>query len=143
MEPQLDTTRWNDEAKLWGRGTNEALKQAWSGLGARRTGLLLRELRVRTGMQYGRVNRVTFAFPRYMVFLEKGASKGYGGKKGSTWSTKGTKRKTNPASLGRMGTGPRQARPGYNPTMEKRVPILAELLAKYYADMAINNIRIK
>jgi hypothetical protein len=143
MEPQLDTARWNEEAKQWGRGSNEALKAAFGGLGVRRTGLLLRELRVRTGMQYGRVNRITFGFPRYLVMVEKGAGKGYGGKKGSTWSTKGTKRKTNPKSLGRMGSGPRQARPGFNPTMDKRVPILAKMLAEYYADMAINNIRIK
>lgn len=142
-EMEMNTAQYNLEARAWGKATLEQLRKELQGLGVRRTGLLLRELRVRTGQQYGRVNRVTFSFPRYLVMVEKGAGKGYGGRKGSTWYTGGKKRRTASSSLGKMNTGKRQARPTYNPTMDRRVPVLAELAARFYGDMAINNIRIK
>jgi hypothetical protein len=139
----MDNEAFNAAVRQWGRASNDEIRAALAGVGAKRTGQLIREMKVRTGMQFGRVNRVTFGFPRYLVFVEKGAGKGYGGAKGSQWQTAGQRRKTNPNSKGKMGTGARPARPTYNPTMDRRVPILAAIAAEFYADQAVRNLRIK
>lgn len=135
--------RFNEEVRAWSKASVTELRSALAGANAKHTGRLIREMRARVGMQFGVANRVSFGFLRYLVYLEKGASRGYGGKKGSTWYTAGTKRKTNPRSLGRMGTGPRAARPTYNPTMDKRVPVLAGIVAKFYGDLAVKSINIR
>lgn len=142
-EPPFNIDEFNEQTRSWGRATNDQVKAGLFGIGARRTGQLLRELKVRTGLQFGRVFRISFSFPRQLVWLEKGASKGYGGRKGSRWTTRGTVRRTSKESLGKMGTGRRIAHRIFNSTMDKRVPILAALVARYYANASVKAITLK
>jgi hypothetical protein len=139
----MDADEFNQAVRQWGHATREEVRQALASVGAKNTGRLIREVNVRMGQQFGRANRVTFGFPRYLVFVEKGAGKGYGGKKGSRWNTNGETRRTNKGSLGKMGAGARPARPTFNPTMDRRVPVLASIAAQFWADAAIKGIGIK
>jgi hypothetical protein len=142
-EAELLIHRYNAGVKGWGKGTHGPILASMQGMGIRRTGAAIRSLKVSTGSQFGRVNRVSFGFLRYVVWVEKGAGRGHGGRKGSSWYTGGKMRKTDPRSFGKMNTGNRSARPSVNPIIDQRTPLLADLVAQFYADMAINTIRIK
>lgn len=140
----FDIQRYNAAIRTWGREERGKLGGSLNALGVRATGALVRELGVRYGQRYGQVNYIGFKFARYGVFVEKGAGRGHGGKKGSRWRTeRGELRRTNPASFGRMGAGGRPAKPWFNPVMEPGVERLADLVAEHVADMAVKNILIK
>lgn len=84
---------------------------------------------------------VSFTLPRYGVFLEKGAGRGYGGAKGSSWYRKGdtSKRiKTNPKSLGKMDSGNRKAYPFLNPAIDLKLPDLERTISTSYAQLLTN-----
>ena len=139
-----DIEAYNEEIRKWSKASTEDIRRALIGIGARKSGLIIKELRSRIALKFGTVNRVTFQFPRHLVFIEKGASKGYGGRKGSRWnSADGETRKTDPRSLGRMGTGARPARPTFNPTMERQMLVLVGIMQRHYADAAAKGILIK
>lgn len=81
---------------------------------------------------------VSFNFERYVAWVDKGAGRGHGGAKGSTWyDKKGEKKRTNPLSLGKMDRDNRQAEPFINEVIEERLPVLAGLLAKDLADSVV------
>lgn len=144
MSEGFDIARYNAAVREWGRGQKRLLGGSINALPVRATGHLVRELNVRFGARFGQVNYIGFKFARYGVFLEKGASRGHGGSKGSNWrTTAGGKRRTNAASLGKMGQGARPARPWFNRVMEPAVEQLADIVAEHMADAAINNILIK
>lgn len=134
---------YNAAVQGWGRDSLGHLQRAMAGLSVRQTGQLARELKVHFGKRHGQVVNVAYTFPRYAVFVEKGAGRGYGGKKGSQWYTGGARRRTAKESLGRMGSGNRPAKPFFNPTMDERVSALADLVVKYYADFAVGELKIK
>jgi hypothetical protein len=90
----------------------------------------------------GIIEKSGVKFQRFRVFKEKGAGKGYGGKKGSTWLTsKGESRRTKQESLGRMGTGKRSAQPWINPILKEEVPKLSAELAEVTARVAVNHVK--
>lgn len=138
-----DNDTFNEEMKRWASASVSEIRMALAGMGARKSGMVIRMLKARTAQQFGLTNRITFSFPRHLVHIEKGSRKGYGGKKGSTWFTQGQRRKTNPRSLGRMGTGASVARPTFNPIIDKRMPLLASIAATYYANMGAKALLIK
>lgn len=81
---------------------------------------------------------VSFNFERYIAWVDKGASRGHGGTKGSTWyNKKGEKRRTNSASLRKMNSGNRLAEPFIDAVISERLPILADVLAKNLADSVV------
>jgi hypothetical protein len=90
----------------------------------------------------GEASKIQFAFPYYMVFVHKGAGRGYGGNKTGLFTTKsGRKGITNKASMGRMGTGKRKPKPWFNPILEERFPHLAEIIAAYHTGKVTANIQ--
>lgn len=90
----------------------------------------------------GEASKLGFLFPYYMVFVHKGAGRGYGGNKTGFFSRKnGSKGETNKASMGKMGTGKRIAKPWFNPVIEKRFPELANLVADYKGNSVVLNIQ--
>lgn len=102
--------------------------------------------KIRTAMRKrdGMINKVTFKFPKTGIYREKGAGRGYGGKKGSKWiDANGVTKTTNPASLGKAGTGKRQAAPWFNPVIEKYADQMANELADQFVEIAFNNLLIK
>lgn len=83
----------------------------------------------------GEASRIDFGMPYYMAFVHKGAGRGYGGVKSGEFTIRGGgKRKTNPSSMGRMGTGKRKPKPFFNPVMEEMFPELAQIIATYHGD---------
>jgi hypothetical protein len=99
-----------------------------------------RSFRKRDGM----INKVTIKIKKSGIYREKGAGKGYGGKKGSKWiDSKGQQKSTNPNSLGKAGTGTRQAAPWFNPVVEKYADQLANKLADEFVEIAFNNLKLK
>lgn len=90
----------------------------------------------------GEASKLGFSFPYYMVFVHKGAGRGYGGNKTGLFTKKnGSKGQTSKSSMGRMGTGKRIAKPWFNPVIEKRFPELAQLVADYKANGVVLNIQ--
>lgn len=98
-------------------------------------GTLLSSVKNYTREQEGIANRISLSFSRHGVFVEKGAGRGYGGSKGSTWyDSKGKRKTTNPQSFGKMGSGNRRKRPWFNPTVEMILPLLDEQVDKLKMD---------
>ena len=134
----------NAIVRQWTPGSVEALRASLSNLGVRKTGLLIRMLKARNRMEGMEITAIRFEFPRYAVYVEKGALRGHGGVKGSRWiGPDGKTRRTNPASLGKMDTGAARARRWFNPVMSARVEDLADQLVKLKGDVAINSILIR
>lgn len=83
----------------------------------------------------GEASKIDFSMPYYMAFVHKGAGRGYGGNKSGEFSLKGGgKGKTNPLSMGKIGTGKRKAKPFFNPVIEELFPELANIIAQYHGD---------
>jgi hypothetical protein len=98
--------------------------------------------KVGTKLYMGEANKITFSFPYYMVFVHKGAGRGYGGIKTGLFTTsKGTKGITNPASMGKMGTGKRRPKPWFNPVIEEQFPALSDIVSDYQGEKITLNIK--
>jgi hypothetical protein len=111
---------------------------------AGRSGDGLDSLKMRTKQTYGEVDQITLTFKRYLIWVHKGAGKGEGGSKGSTWYDKfGKMKKTNPESLGKIGSGTRRKEEWLNPVLDEAVPKLADIVAGFKADGAVKLIQIK
>lgn len=98
------------------------------------------------GTKDGAITRVAIVFPRSIIYTHQGAGKGRGGAKGSRWVDKyGRNMKTNPKSLGRMGTEGRTAKPFINDALESPggVEALATLAAESMGDIVTENLFIK
>ncbi len=140
----LDLDRFNADVRAWGTGWRAALRAQVAGLNIRHSGTLQRTLSVRYRTQFNQVHSIGAVFPRYAVFVEKGARKGYGGQKGSRWAGRdGKPRKTDPRSLGKMNTGRSTAKRWFNPVTDRQVERLADVVVKHYGNAAINAIGIK
>lgn len=58
------------------------------------------------------ISAIRFSLRRTLFYAYHGAGKGHGGRKGSVWNTSnGDRRRTDPKSLGKAGSGTRQAKP--------------------------------
>lgn len=97
-------------------------------------------------MSGGIIDRISFKFPRTLIWTHKGAGKGRGGNKGSVWyDALGIRHTTNPESLGKMGSGGRVAKPWLNDTLEapEGVDELATIVAEESGDAIVNRLLIK
>lgn len=76
------------------------------------SGSSLRKLKAKVKEKDGLVNKISYSFPRQLIYTHKGAGKGKGGIIGSRWQNKyGETVKTNPRSFGKAGTGNRKEKP--------------------------------
>lgn len=141
-----NTSSFNAGVGAWGRETKRKMK-------LRTLQLVLHvgpghdNQKVTVRKYLGEANRIQFAFPYYMVYVHKGAGRGYGGTKTGLFTRKnGGKGITRKSSMGRMGTGKRKPKPWFNPVLEERFPALAEIIADYHGGKVmadINKILIK
>lgn len=98
--------------------------------------------------RYGLVNRVGFSFPRYGIYIHKGAYKGHGGFIGSKWEqlkrvggrevSTGIVRHTNPDSLGKQGTGARRPFQWFDSVIRNRIGELEAVVLDYFDTMVID-----
>jgi hypothetical protein len=136
----------NAAVKGWFASTFKLVKTRYMALitSPKRSGDGLDHLKMNTKVHYGEVDQGSIAFDRYLVWVHKGAGRGFGGNKGSTWfGPNGEKKSTNPHSFGKMNTGTRQAEEWLNPVLEAEVPKLADIVAGFKADAAVKQIQIK
>ena len=114
----MNTTNFNNAIELQAVALEVDIKQRGHQYGIRHRANSpsksesLSKVRMRTGLKEGTVNRVGYTFPRTLIYPHSGSGKGQGGIKGSRWQNRyGETVKTNPRSLGKAGTGNRQAKP--------------------------------
>ena len=102
------------------------------------------KIKTSTSIRDGIIRKITFKFKKTGIYREKGAGRGYGGKKGSTWrNSKGQQVSTNPESLGKAGTGSRPEAPWFNPVIQKFADDLSVKVADEFVEIAFNNLMIK
>lgn len=112
----------NQDVKSWAQETSGDLLDKISELNIVDTGNLFRRLRHRLGHSFGEVEKISYGFPRYGVFVEKGVGRGrpVGSPKAKQY-----------------------ARPWFNPTLDNRLPDLANRVARHSANLAVKSIKIQ
>ena len=86
---------------------------------------------------------VGFSLARHGVFLHHGAGTGHGGVVGSSWTDlHGNLKRTNPQSLGKAGTGSRNAEHWFNSVIERNASELTDIVAEYSLDITVNMAKI-
>lgn len=137
----MSTQQFNRDVAGWGRNTKGKLKiEVLRTIS--RTGPGYKQINVGVKQYMGEASKIDFSFAYYMIFVHKGAGRGYGGVKSGKFTTKsGKKGITSPLSFGKMGTGKRIARPWFNPIIDQQFPVLADLIANYHGEKAILNIQ--
>lgn len=122
--------KMNQDIQSWAQQTTEELKRQFAVLDIKhvkgspskqssREAIINRYRRMQ-----GVISRVSFAFPRHMVFVHKGVGKGV------TISLAGSSATT------------RKPKPWFDPVIEQRVEQLADAVAENGADMVVNNLKI-
>lgn len=137
----------NIKVEAWATDAEKSIKQAAAGYGIKHRAsspspsASVPKIKARLKFADAAVRAIAFSFPRSVVYPHTGAGKGMGGKKGSQWFTAGGVRKrTNPASLGKAGTGNRKEKPFINDVLNRRVPVLADIVAETSADIVTANL---
>ena len=139
-----DIDAQNKGVRDWASTGLKEIKSSYNSKVGNRTGAGLKSLRFSTGKSFGEINRISFGLNRYLVFVHKGAGKGKGGAKGSSWINPTGKRVfTSASSLGKMNTGDRQKKEFLNPVLDKQIPKLADVVAGFKADQVVKAIKIK
>jgi hypothetical protein len=138
----MKTNEFNQDVSKWTADSRRKMKRAVIQLTTQYSGAGQKQLKTLNRKYYGETNQIGFVFPLYMVFVHKGAGRGYGGNKTGFFSNRtGGKTATNPISSGRMGTGRRIPKPWFNPVIEANFPVLADLIATYHGGKQIDNIQ--
>ncbi len=108
-----------------------------------RSGDGLDSIKISYGRRYGDIERIGFKFMRHLIFVHKGAGRGMGGSKGSSWVTSsGQRKKTNQRSLGKMNRGNRLAKRWLSPVLDREVPKLADEVMRANLNAVVNAIEI-
>lgn len=148
----LNLDRYNERIKSWATDALQGLENTGRGMNivhredSPSKGESLAKLKARFHTADGGIDRVGIKLNRSLVWTHKGAGKGRGGSIGSTWlNEKGERKKTNPKSRGKLGTGGRVAKPWFNTFMEGQqgVDELATIVAVETGDSIINQMAIK
>ena len=110
--------KMNDEVNGWRNDTLSSLKKEITDLGIGHNPKAdyrpaKSVMTARSGKKYGIVNRVSFKFPRYMVFVHKGVSRKH------------------PIS------NPREAKEWFNPVIDRKIESLAEIVAENTGDQLV------
>lgn len=137
----------NQQVQQWATDTNGIIQGIGTSYGITHrsgspsSGSSLPKVRGRLIYEAGTVRAVAFKVPRVLFYTHSGAGKGMAGKKGSRWTTKeGVSKRTNPKSLGKAGSGSRQAKPFLKEALDRQVPVLADLVADSAANIITQNL---
>lgn len=130
-------SEYNKKARAWASRVSREMRTA-SPSDRLRSSI---KYKTRTYQAKGPVGVVAFQFNRLGIYLEKGAGRGHGGVKGSRWTAPdGSLRRTDPASLGKMGKGNRPAKPFLQPAIDGHIDELSNIVADYAADITVKQI---
>jgi len=116
------------------------LKQSISRLSMKGKADLMRSLRLRFKYEFGEISQLKYQFSRHGIFFHKGVGRGYIMQGGRV--VKGSKKNPMFKPIERTGKSrtPRRPKEWFNPVMDREVPKLADLIAKYRADGAAKSI---
>lgn len=138
----METQQYNAEVGTWSRDTNRKVKLEVARLTLKYSGQAIAQQKAAVKKYGGEASKIIFGYPYYMVFVHKGAGRGYGGSKTGLFTNKaGGKSKTSLSSMGKMGTGKRVAKPFFNPVVENAFPILADIIGTYHGDKVFAKIQ--
>lgn len=115
------TFRLNFIADKWGSATRKDLLGSARGAGIRAPAT---KLRLQKKMDSGRVEAISFSFPRYLVFVEMGV---FGGLSIEEARSQG---KLDP-------------REWYNPALEKNLPNLEKQILDMFPDLVVKSTKLK
>jgi hypothetical protein len=128
-----------EACKDWTLDTEAALKMR---VGVK-SNALQKSIKGRVKVRQNEPYAIAYQFLRYGAWLEKGAGKGAGGYKGSTWYDKnGNKKTANPLSKNKMGAK-RLAHPWFDETIQDRLPVLAHLISRQLSDSLVRYIGMR
>lgn len=115
---------FNAAVRDWTKGSRRALVSEMLRLGIRDTGSLRKTLRYRLRKLDGTVSAISFKFPRYGVFVQKGVGKG--------------------VPIGRVGDPAIKRKPKdwFNEPIGKRLEELSEKIQPFYSDAVVNAARV-
>lgn len=82
-----------------------------------------KSLVVRTPKKGGLIDRVSYIFPRHMIYVHKGVGRG--------------------TKISEVGNTRREAKPWFNPVIEENIDGLADIVAEEMGSGIINNILIR
>lgn len=148
----LNFDKYNQEVTAWMQQTQNSFVSQASSLGIEHRGnspsssSSISKIKTRSRLKDGAIYNIGFNFPRTLIWPHKGAGKGRGGTKGSSWLDKyGNRKKTNPESLGKMGSGGRVAKPFFNQVLDgpNGIDQLATIAAEELGDTITGNLFIK
>jgi len=148
----LNFEKQNERVIEWGDRTTARFANIGNALGivhradSPSSGASLSKIKDKFKYKDGIIEVVSFKFPRSLIWPHKGAGKGMGGNKGSSWVDKyGQRHTTDSKSFGKAGTGNRRAKPWFNQTIEgvKGVDELATIVAEETGDAIVNNLFIR
>lgn len=145
MNQPVNYDQFNSDVKSWSKATKQDFGKEMASLRIDNVSEILRRITETVSKDSaGVANAIKFKFQKHLVFVHKGARRGHGGTKGSTWiNAKGERVSTNPNSLGKMNTGRSKAKEWYNPVIERRIQLLADIAAKNLAEINAQKILIK
>lgn len=147
----IDLTIYNDKVKAWGNRFVGIAKAKGSSLGISHRSnspspaASLPKIKDKYRIGNGAINKVTITFSRSLIYTMNGSGKGIGGIKGSRWlNAKGEQKRTNGASLGKLGTGNRKAKDFINQALDtsQGVTELSEIAAGSLGDAIITGVKI-
>lgn len=147
----INFDKYNEAVQSWGVGTRSLLQATGRSLGilhrsnSPSKGASLSKLKDRYRKDSsGAINRVTIGnINRSLIYTSVGAGKGIGGTKGSRWIDKfGNRKKTNPRSMGKLGTSDRTPKDFINKTLDSNegIEALADIVAVHQADAVIDSV---
>lgn len=126
------TEKYNQAIEVWGKKIERYLKMNIIYLAQKGKGKLDSSLRLRLYKTFGETYRITYHFPRYGVFLQKGVGRGH------VMSNKTVVRgvKNNRVIKLKAGSVNRDPKDWFNDTMNQESPKLADIIAEHKADEA-------
>lgn len=119
----------NADIRAWGKETTGLLKNAFDYLNIEHVqrspspSASVNALRNTFGQYHGVINRVSFRFPKHLVFVHKGVGKG--------------------VPAGFSGSTTRKPKPWFNPVVEYDIDRLADIVAENQGDMIVENLTIR
>lgn len=117
-----EASQQNAAIQAWENSTFGQIRSRYMSLinSPNRSGEGLETLRDSFGKKFGTIERISYRFNRYLVFVHKGVGKGR-----------------------KIGSGKERPKPWLNPVLDAEVPKLADIVAGFKADQAVNSIQIK
>jgi hypothetical protein len=134
----IDSALYNRQITGWGHVTRNELINSIEKLSQKGKGDLVKKLSMKTRKDYGLIDRITYSFPRHGVFFHKGTGRGYKVVAGQVVRAPSGKSKI----LNAEGIKRKPAE-WFNPVIDNNIDNLADLVANYMADAAVNATRIK